>query len=135
MTFSPRFHLYPRHIFSPEIRLCSCLRSEHRQVKQFCNDWLIYGISVCSTGFIFSGVTIRIDDFHLLQENGPFLLLKTGSAFELQLDIRFLIAEERGHIEAGIAGKGDFVRPAPNLAGEIRQDDMRIRKAGHADIF
>ena len=78
----------------------------------------------------------RIDDFHLLQENCPFLFIEDRQRLELQLDIRFLIAEERGHVEAGIAGQGDFVRLlAPNLAGEIRQDDMCIRKAGHADIF
>ncbi len=63
----------------------------------------------------------------------PFSLLKTGSALS-QLNVGFLVTEERGHIEIGIPGESDFIRLfAPNLAGEVAEDDMRIGKPRHTN--
>ena len=87
------------------------------------------------TGFILSGVTSASTTSISCRKMAPFFV-KDRQRLELQLNVGFLVTEERGHIEIGIPGESDFIRLfAPNLAGEVAEDDMRIGKPRHTNVF
>ena len=79
---------------------------------------------------------LRVDHFHLLQENRPFLFVENWQCLQLELDVGFLIAKEGGHIEVRITGQGDFVWLfTSDLTGEVCEHDMRIGKTRYANVF
>lgn len=77
-----------------------------------------------------------IDHFHFLQEDGAFLSVKGWQRFELQIDRRFLRAEQGVKIDVGDPTQGDFARLlAPDSAGQVLQFDMGVGNAFQTNIF